>query len=221
MEGGISRLQLWVGLADGKPACAGVEPDVEDVGFLAEVRAAALRAGGIGRKQAGHIGCVPGLRAMILKQFHDLAVERGVQNRLVAAFAQENGDGNAPDPLAADAPVGSRGDHVGDALLAPGRVPDHLVDFFHGKLTEGGFGAVGALDRGLHADEPLLGGAEDHRMVAAPAVRIGVFQVRRGQQRAGLFEHGNDDGIGGPNGFSLEGGRRGVVPGIGVYMHMT
>jgi hypothetical protein len=34
----------------------------------------------------------------------------------------------------------------------------------------GGLGAVGALDRGFKADEPLLSGAEDDRMVAAPAM---------------------------------------------------
>ena len=32
-------------------------------------------------------------------------------------------------------------------------------------------------DRGFQADEPLLGGAEDDRIVAAPAVRVGVLQI--------------------------------------------
>jgi hypothetical protein len=92
-------------------------------------------------------GGVPGFDAFALEDFDDLAVERRVEDRLVAAFAQEDGDGHAPDALAADAPVGARGDHVGDALLAPGRVPDHLVDLLDGELAEGGFRAVGALDR--------------------------------------------------------------------------
>ena len=34
-------------------------------------------------------------------------------------------------------------------------------------------------DRRFQADEPLLGGAEDDRIVAAPAVRVGVLQVAR------------------------------------------
>ncbi len=36
LEGLIDGAQVGVGFADGEPACAGVEPDVEDVGFLAE-----------------------------------------------------------------------------------------------------------------------------------------------------------------------------------------
>ncbi len=51
LEGGIGGLQVRVGLADGKPTDAGVEPDVENVGFLAEVRAAAVGAGGAGGQQ--------------------------------------------------------------------------------------------------------------------------------------------------------------------------
>ena len=35
----------------------------------------------------------------------------------------------------------------------------------------------------VHADEPLLGGAEDGRVVAAPAVRIAVLDLLGGQQR--------------------------------------
>ena len=113
-----------------------------------------------------------------------LRFESGVDDGLVAAFAQEDGDGHAPDALAADAPVGAGGDHVGDAFFAPGRVPDDLVDFFDGELAEGGFGTVGALHWSFKADEPLLGGAEDDGMVAAPAMRIGVLEVGDGQQCA-------------------------------------
>ena len=36
----------------------------------------------------------------------------------------------------------------------------------------------------FHGDEPLLGGAEDHGMVAAPAVRIGVLDLFQPQQDA-------------------------------------
>ena len=55
-------------------------------------------------------------------------------------------------------------------------------------------------------DEPLLGGAEDDGVVAAPAVRIGVLEVGGAEQRAPLFEHGDDDGIGGPDLEAVEGG---------------
>ena len=39
------------GVEDGAPACAGIEPDIEDVGFLAEVVAAASGAFGSGGEQ--------------------------------------------------------------------------------------------------------------------------------------------------------------------------
>ena len=73
---------------------------------------------------------VPGFGAFALEEIDDLAVERGIEDRLTASLAQEDGDGHAPDALAADAPVGARRDHVCDALFAPGRIPDHLVDLF-------------------------------------------------------------------------------------------
>ena len=50
-------------------------------------------------------------------------------------------------------------------------------------------------DRCFKRDEPLLGGAKDDRMVAAPAMRIGVLKLRAAQQRAALFQHGDDDRI--------------------------
>ncbi len=85
LEGCICGFQLRIGLADGEPAGAGVEPDVENVGFLAEFRAAAVGAGGAGGQQVGHVGGVPGLGALALEQIDDLAVERRVDDGLLAA----------------------------------------------------------------------------------------------------------------------------------------
>ena len=84
LESCIGGLELRIGFADGKPACAGVEPDVENVGFLAEILAAAVRAGGAGGQQSGDVGGVPGLDAFALEEVDDLAIERGVDDRLVA-----------------------------------------------------------------------------------------------------------------------------------------
>ncbi len=39
----------------------------------------------------------------------------------------------------------------------------------------------------VHADEPLFGGAEDGRLVAAPAMRIAVLDVAPREQRAVFF----------------------------------
>ena len=88
---------------------------------------------------------------------------------------------------------GRRGDHVGDALFAPGGHPADLLDGFERALAE-----IVA----LHADEPLLGGAEDGRVVAAPAVRIGVGDLLEAAERVVRFQDFDDDGVGFPNGFA-------------------
>src|ERR1017187_3043489 len=115
LERSVSRLQLCVAFAYGIPACAGVEPDVENVSLVSESLPAAVSTNRAGRKQRRDIRCVPCLSAMLLEQLHYLAVERRVQDGFLAAFAQEDSNGHAPDALAADAPVGARGDHVGCA----------------------------------------------------------------------------------------------------------
>ena len=55
----------------------------------------------------------------------------------------------------------------------------------------------------LHADEPLLGGAEDGRVVAAPAVRIAVRDlfVRRSSAPWAL-QNVDDDRVGFPDGLA-------------------
>ncbi len=133
-----------------------------------------------------------------VKQIDEAAVDRGIVERLVALFAKEDRDGHAPDALARDAPVGPGGDHVGDALLAPGRVPGDALDFVEGALAEGGVRAVfpGREHGGFHADEPLLGGAEDQRMVAAPAMRVLVLQIVVAHQRAAVAQQLLDGAVG-------------------------
>src|SRR5947199_405186 len=74
-------------------------------------------------------------------------------------------DRHAPEALARDAPVGAILDHQRDPLLAPLRVPLNVMNLLQGLLTK-------ALV--VHRDEPLLGRAEDHRVLAAPAVRVRV-----------------------------------------------
>src|SRR5207249_6681131 len=69
----------------------------------------------------------------------------------------------------------SRGDHVGDPFAAPRRDPTHALD-----LGERAAAEVAA----LHADEPLLRGTEDDRVLAAPAVRVAVHEALGGEERA-------------------------------------
>jgi hypothetical protein len=128
----------FVGFANGKPTDAGVEPDVENVSFLAEAFAAAVRAGGVFGQHGVARGKVPGFSALAVEEVDDGTIQCGIEDGLIASVAEEDGDGHAPDALAADAPVGAGGDHVSDALFAPARIPDDLVNLFNGELAVGG-----------------------------------------------------------------------------------
>ena len=158
-------------------ARSGVEPDVENVVFLAEFVATALGTSRVGAEQFGGAARVPDVGGVFGKLAHDRVEVAAIGERVAALLAIEDGDRDAPHALARDAPVGAHGDHVGDALLAPGGVPGDALDGLQG------FGPQAVQ---IHADEPLLGGAEDGRMVAAPAVRIAVLEVLFGEQRAVL-----------------------------------
>ena len=56
--------------------------------------------------------------------------------------------------------------------------------------------AFGGDHRGFHADEPLLGGADDDGVVAAPAVGVGVLEGGGAEECAFFFEKLDDDGVG-------------------------
>ena len=127
---------------------------------------------------------VPGVGGLLHEEVDDEFVDGGIFQRLAAFAAEEDGDGDAPDALAGDAPVGAGGDHVGDALLAPGGVPGDALDFVEGALAEGGgaqFRRCAVGHGGFHVDEPLLGGADDDGVVAAPAVGVGVLEAGGGR----------------------------------------
>jgi hypothetical protein len=62
------------------------------------------------------------------EEINDLLVDGWVAQRRGTFAAEEDRDGDAPDALAGDAPVGAGGDHVGDAFLAPDRVPGDGLD---------------------------------------------------------------------------------------------
>ncbi len=140
----------------------------------------------------GSVFGIPGVHAFARDQIEHRAVDLLRLHHLSAIPAEEDGNGHAPHPLPRDAPVGPRGDHVGDALFAPLRVPLHFLDLVERGLAQGA--AVGG-DLGFHRDEPLLGGAEDHRTMAAPAVRIRVLQSLFVHERAATAQQLDDRGI--------------------------
>ncbi len=109
-------------------------------------------------------------------------------------LAVEDRNRHAPEPLAGNARIRAFGEHGTHALLAPPGRPVHTEDFANGTLPERRRGS--ALVRRVELDEPLLGGAEDHRFVAAPAVRVAVRESAFAQEHAALTEQCNDLGIG-------------------------
>jgi hypothetical protein len=150
------EVELGFGFEDGVPACAGLEPDVEDVHLLAELGAAAgtwQASFQLGQQALRRVD-VPGVGASRLKRSTMLLLI-GVVERLVALFAEEDGDGHAPDALAGDAPVGPGGDHVGDALFAPAGSQTTLLDLVEGALAEGGDVAVAVPGASIGVSMPM------------------------------------------------------------------
>ena len=91
----------------------------------------------------------------------------GARMQLAGVLVHEQRDRHAPGALARDAPVRAGRDHAVDALLAPGRDPLHALDLAQRVLAQPLL---------VHADEPLRRGAEDHRRLVAPAMRVAVAQ---------------------------------------------
>ena len=119
----------------------------------------------------------------------DDGVERGVVHDLLAAVgAGIAGDRHAPVALTADAPVGTLLDHGADAVGGVSRIPlDVLADLFACLLAQTGL---------VHRDEPLVGSTEEHRVLAAPAVRIAVRDLLLEDQGATLAQELDDVRVG-------------------------
>ena len=169
------------------PGGAGIKPDVENIRFLAPVLASAVRAFEAFGDDVLEVGLEPVVasRGMFGEAVADFTHPFGIVPGLAAVLADEGDDGHAPLALTGNAPVRTGCDHVVDTLAAPGGNPGYLV--VNGVQ---GFPAEIVL---FHADEPLGGGAENERLLAAPAARIGVRDVPAVHERAGflqLFEHG-------------------------------
>ena len=156
---------------------ARVEPHVEGVRALAEHRPAALATPCARRKQLLLAAEVPLLDpAAATEDLCNMLDNRLLEQHRLAAGAVEGGDRHAPHALAGERPVRSVRDHVEDALLAPGGDPAHVAS--------DGLQCARAEAVLVEGHEPLLGGAEQRRVLAAPAVRVRVLERHLGHERA-------------------------------------
>src|SRR6266404_3009582 len=65
------------------------------------------------------------------------------------------------------------------------------------------YGATSIAALAVQIDEPLFGGAEDHRIVAPPAMRIAMRKFLLAEQRATIAQQSDDNRIGLEYGFSF------------------
>ncbi len=189
----------WRSLTAAK-AAGRVEPHVEDVGLLAERGPAAGLALQARGSEALQRRRVPDPGAFLLHRVGDPLHQLGAHHRLAAAVAEEHRDGHAPRSLPADAPVRPVLHHPADARAAPvgHPAPPSVVDLRQRLPAQRGVQARRRIERPIHGDEPLRRGAEDDRVVAAPAVRVAVLdRVRRTvEQHAQLDQELDDPRIG-------------------------
>ncbi len=153
-----------------------VEPHVENVVLAFERRAAARRTAESRRDEFLDRPLVPGVGAVVVEHRRGALDERRRHHRLAAFRAVDGGNRHAPGALARDAPVGTVRQHVEQSVAPPRGDPRHVaVDRLETGLAQRRL-RLGQAHRPVEADEPLRRRQEDHRVVAAPAVRVLVGQ---------------------------------------------
>ena len=178
-------------------ARARIEPDVEDVLLALERGAAARRTRQAGRDELLDRPLVPRVGAVLVEDRRGALDQLRRQDGFAARRAVDRRNRHAPRPLARDAPVGTVRQHVEDPVAAPRRDPlDVPIDGLEARLAQrAALGAAGPVRRrpfddrlAIHADEPLRRRQEDHRVVAAPAVRIRMLEILAVPELRALLE---------------------------------
>src|SRR5581483_12006597 len=167
------------------------EPDIDDVSLFFKLACPTM--GTVGSLWHDCIGLrrVPGIGAMFGEKLHDRPVERLFVERFAATLAQEHRNRHAPDPLARDAPVGASGNHVGNALFAPCRIPLDLLDLVKRFASQ-----RSSVQGRFYRDEPLFRGPEDDGIVTTLAVRIRMLQGFTVKQDPARFQQLDDRLVG-------------------------
>src|SRR5271156_5191987 len=147
---------------------------------------------------------VPGVRAFALKKPDNVAQGLKIVESFATSVTIKNNQRYSPEALARNAPIRPIHDHVMDALFAPRRQPIHFCDFFQraaaqrGRLWSG-YRCAAAIE--LY--EPLLGSAENHRLMATPAMRIAVRKFLLADKHSSLRQQRDDGRIRFEHGLAL------------------
>ncbi len=181
-------LKFRTELTNSLPRHAGVPPNVQDVTIGLKVEATALGAGaGLAQVILWIIG-KPRVRALLVEEL-DHGVERVIVHNLLAAIsAGIRRNGHTPVALARDTPIGTLLYHGANAVRGMCRIPLHVVlDLITRSLAQASF---------IHRDKPLVGSTEQHRMLAAPAMRIAVGNLLLHYKRTALAQELDDMRVG-------------------------
>ena len=198
------------------PRTSRLKPDIKDVLQLGEARDIEP----LGRVRIARWVVV---REQLLRRFEEPRIAallgealgngahacRSQESRAVARLERRNRQ--TPRALARDAPVRARLKHAAHAIASPLRGELHFaLDRSKRALTQT---LAVALHGQVHADEPLLSGAEDHRRLRSPVMRIRVHELVVMEQVAARAQTLGDLGIGSPNRLAAQPIGNGVVVG--------
>src|SRR5262249_28728644 len=121
------RTQLRMCGEDRAVRRSGVEPDIEDVGFLPErALGVATRTAQTKRREVRYRPLEPHVRSVASRERGGALHDARIQPALRAGFAVERGDPDAPRALARQAPIGAQPHRVTDAVARRWRLPAHV-----------------------------------------------------------------------------------------------
>ncbi len=187
LEVEVARVtEIRPGFDDGATGGAGIEPHIENIGFLGKLGAAALGAGEAFRQDLAGVLLKPCVRAFRQDQVAHGVDGVPVQDLMPALGAVEDGDPDAPGALARETPIRPAGNHGVDAVDALLGDPFDALDRHERALAQ--------FIR-IDAHEPLHGGTEDGGLVATPAVGILVLQRAFMEQCPALAQHLEHRGV--------------------------
>ena len=161
---------------------AGIEPHVQNVGFLAPARRAARTARARGQQLLRRVR-EPRVRALSREPF--ARRDAAPRNRQTACRTCRNTESPAARPRIAAAKRTSPAAPRSSSESA--RAPHSGVHFTleisrRARAARRRFRRAHVRAPGVELDEPLFGGAENHRIVAPPAVRIAVRKFSLAEQ---------------------------------------